>query len=292
MNLLIENFLKTQLLNSKIWVFLATTFSVLIMALLGIIAVNYNNVESILKENIGFNLILNDSLEELETQRLIKSISLIDGIKSVTYISKLESAQNLSETLGEEFLSVLPKNPLKNIIEIKYYSDYISDFSIKETIKNYTRYDEIDNVFYDEEIIFLIEKNLKKFGLIFIIIAGIFFLVAFILINSNIRLEIYSKRFVIKTMQLVGATKSFIQKPFIVKNLISSLIACFFGILILVVFIIFTIDRIPEISTLITSNQLIYVLLASVILNLKISLISTWLCVRRYLNLQTDDIYR
>jgi len=292
MTLVTENFFKNRLLNSKISVFLATTFSILIMGLLGIIAINYNALGDTLKENISFNLFLSDNVQELEAQQLIKSLTLVSGVKSVTFISKTESAQNLKDNIGEDFLEILGENPLKNIIEIKYYANYLTNFNSKEKIKKFISYDEIDDVLYDQDIIFLLEKNLKKIGIFFLIISVFFFLIAFILINSNIRLTIYSKRFIIKTMQLVGATKKFIQKPFLVNNLLLSIVACLAGNMILILVLILLIDQIPEMKSFISLNQLIYLAIITSFLNLGISFFSTLLCVRKYLNLKTDDLYK
>lgn len=292
MTLVIEKFFKSKLLNSKISVFLATTFSVLIMGLLGIIAINYNSLGDLLRENISFNLVISNKTQELETQQLIKSLSLLDGVKSVNFISKLESAQTLKDNLGEDFIELIGENPLKNIIEIRYYADYVKSVNPESITKKFILYTEIEDVLYDQNIIQLLENNFQKLGILFSSIAGFFFFVAFILINSNIRLTIYSKRFIIKTMQLVGATKKFIQIPFIKANFLLSIIACFLGNIILVSILLLIIDKIPEVKNFISLNQLIYLVLITSILNLSISFFSTWICVRRYLNLKVDDLYK
>ena len=292
MTLLAKNFFKRQLLTSKISVFLATMFSVLIIGLLGLLAINYNALQESLKESISFNLAISDSVQELEAQQLIKSLSLIDGVKTVTYISKSESAKNLINNLGEDFLSILGENPLKNIIELNYHASHIETVNIKDQIHKFQLYDQIDDVAYDEEIIFLLEKNFKKLGIIFMSISAFFFVIAFILINSNIRLAIYSKRFIIKTMQLVGATKTFIQKPFLITTLISAIIACLTGSMLLIIIFFIAVDKFPEIHSFMSFNQLLYILLISSSINLGISFFSTWICVRKYLNLKTDQLYK
>jgi len=291
MTVILENFFKKQLLNSKISVFFATVFSVLIIGILGLLAINYNSIKVALKENIGFNLIINDSVQELETQQLMRSLNLINEVKSVNYISKQESAEELMDNLGENFLDILGQNPLNSIIELHYYADYLDKIDINQKINEFLLYDEIDEVLYDKEIGSLLEKNFKKLGFIFIIIAIFFFIIAFILINSNIRLTIYSKRFIIKTMQLVGATKRFIQTPFILTSIISAIIACFVGSFLLMLTFFMLLNKIPELVNFISYTQLIYVLLISSGINLGISIFSTWICVRRYLNLKTDQLY-
>ena len=123
-------------------------------------------------------------------------------------------------------------------------------------------------------------------------VAILFFIIAFLLINSNIRLTIYSKRFIIKTMQLVGATKKFIQTPFLISNLTTSIGACFLGNLILILLLFLTIDKIPEIKNFISIKQLISLLICVSMVNLIISFFSTWICVRKYLNLKTHELYK
>ena len=292
MALITEKFLKSRLLNSKISVFLSTVFSVLIMGLLGVIAINYSSLGDSLKENISFNLVIKDKVHEIETQQLIKSIVLVDGVKSVNFISKNESAERLKESIGENFLDILEENPLKNIIEVKYYATYLKNNNSKEKIKNFLLYHEIEDVIYDETILLLLEHNFQKIGILFLIISAFFFLIAFILINSNIRLTIYSKRFIIKTMQLVGATKKFIQRPFLLDNVILSIIACLIGNLILIGLIILAIDHLPEIKNFISLHQLLYLIIITSALNLGITFFSTLICVRKYLNLKTDELYQ
>ncbi|MBL31388.1 MAG: cell division protein FtsX [Flavobacteriales bacterium] len=292
MALITEKFLKSRLLNSKISVFLSTVFSVLIMGLLGVIAINYSSLGDSLKENISFNLVIKDKVHEIETQQLIKSLVLVDGVKSVNFISKNESAERLKESIGENFLDILEENPLKNIIEIKYYATYLKNNNSKEKIKKFMLYHEIEDVIYDETILLLLEHNFQKIGILFLIISAFFFLIAFILINSNIRLTIYSKRFIIKTMQLVGATKKFIQRPFLRNNLILSIIACLIGNLILICLILLAIDHLPEIKNFISLHQLLYLIIITSVLNLGITFFSTLICVRKYLNLKTDELYQ
>ena len=292
MTLVIEKFFKSRLLNSKISVFLATAMSVLIMCVLGIIAINYHSLEDSLRENISFNLLISNDIKELETQQLMKSLTLLEGVKSVNYISKEASAMELMDNLGEDFIKLIGENPLNNIIELKYYADYLKIYDADILIQNFNSYTEIEDVLYDQNIIQLLNKNFKTISVILSGIAGFFFLIAFILINSNIRLTIYSKRFIIKTMQLVGATKKFIQTPFLRTNLLLAIFACFLGNTLLLVIIIFLVNEIPEIKNLISLNQLIYLVLTISIINLMISFFSTWICVRRYLNLKVDQLYK
>ena len=260
MGLQTEIFFKSRVLNSKIYIFLATTLSVLIMGVLGLMAINYNSLEQNLKENISFNLVLHNDIQEFETQQLIRSLSLIPTIKSVTYVSKEEAADQLKNNIGEDFIDVIGGNPLSDIIEVNFVASYITNFKPEEQKKLFMLYEEINDVIYDENLIVLLENDFQKVGFILLLIAVIFFIVAFILINSNIRLTIYSKRFILKTMQLVGAKKQFIQKPFLTSNLISAIIACLVGNVFLIVLLFVTIRKYPEIENLISQTQFLWLI--------------------------------
>ena len=142
----------------------------------------------------------------------------MDSVKSVNFLSKQNSADNLINDLGQDFINLLGYNPLSNIIEVKFFAEYFNSVDIVKKMDEFSNYVEVDSVVYDKDIINILEKYLAKISLILSIFA-IFSFGCITLINSNIRLTIYSERFKIKTMQLVGATKKFIQ-----ENLLSFLI--------------------------------------------------------------------
>jgi len=292
MSLKTENFFKIRVINSRISIFLATTFSVLIMGVLGLVAINYNTLETNLKENVSFNLIIEESVEEIQIQQFIKSLILMPNVKSVDFISKEESANLLANNLGQDFLKVLGSNPLSNIIEVRFFSNFLIRTNSQSQINEFMNYSEVKEVIYDENLIALLEKNFTRLGVILLFMAILFFIIAFALINSNIRLTIYSKRFNIKTMQLVGATKKFIQKPFLISNLKSTILACLVGNLILMVFLSLAIDKFPELKNMFSIYQLIYLIFAICGINILISFFSTWIFVRKYLNLNTEDLYK
>jgi len=287
-----EHFFKNRVLNSRIVILFAITFSVLIMGVLGVIVLNYNSLGKTLKENISFNLVLNEDIPELEIQQLIKSFSLLEDVKSVSFISKSESSKNLTDELGENFVKVLGENPLPNIIELRFHSSFLDKTTPITQKKRFLLYDEVDEVVYDETLLILIENNFNRTGLVLFVIAILFFLLAFSLINSNIRLTIYSKRFSIKTMQLVGATKRFIQKPFLISNIQYTIIACLLGNSLLVLLLHLVNIQLPELEKLISLKDLGLLMLGITLINILISLFSTWICVRKYLNLNTEDLYK
>ena len=173
MSLKTENFFKIRVINSRISVFLATTFSVLIMGVLGLVAINYNTLETNLKENVSFNLIIEDSIEEIQIQQLIKSLILMPNVKSVDFISKEESANLLANNLGQDFLKVLGSNPLSNIIEVRFFSDFLIRTNSQSQINEFMYYSEVKEVIYDENLIALLEKNFTRLGVLLLFMTSV-----------------------------------------------------------------------------------------------------------------------
>ena len=292
MKLKTETFFKNRIFNYKLSIFFASTFSILIMGILSVIYINYDSINRSLKENVSYNLVLSDSVPETQIQQMIKSLVLMDSVKSVNFLSKQNSADNLISDLGQDFLSLLGYNPLSNIIEVKFFADYFNTIDIVNKMDEFSLYTEVESVVYDKDIIDIIEKYLEKLSIILSVFAIFFLLVAFTLINSNIRLTIYSERFRIKTMQLVGATKKFIQKPFILSNLTITVVACFVGNTFLASCIYFLTKNYEFITNLITVYDSVLIFVTTSFVNLFISFFSTWIFVRKYLNLKTDDLYK
>ena len=287
-----ENFFKSQLRVSKISIFLATTFSFLSMFIIGLVIINSHALQTNLKENVVMNVVLVNSLKEKETQQLIKSLSIMSHIKSVKFISKEVAAEELKSQLGENFLELLDANPLSDIIEIKYVAEFVSASSLLNERDNLNKYYQIDEVFYDRNLLSLIDTSFNKLATFILLFSCLIIFISFNLIHSNIRLTIYSKRFLLKTMQLVGATKSFIQKPFLTSNLLSSLFASTFGVFLLSAIYFVAKDRLPSMQQFMSFNEILYLLIVVSLVNILISFLCTWFCVRNYLNLSTEDLYK
>ena len=209
---------------------LATIFSVILIETLGILAFNYKAIEDLMKESVGFNLVLEQSTKEIETQQLIKNIMKMPGVNDYNFIDKATAAQELTENIGEEFLVLLDQNPLNDVIEVYCKASYINTINIASLKKQFLNHSEINEVLYDSELIYLLDAVSMKIKLILGCASLFFCVIAYFLINSNIRLTIYSERFIIKTMQLVGATKIFIQLPFLKNSIKISLISIFLEI--------------------------------------------------------------
>jgi cell division transport system permease protein len=291
MALITENFFKLRLINSKISILIATIFSVILIETLGILAFNYKAIEDLMKESVGFNLVLEQNTKELETQQLIKNIMKTPGVSDYNFIDKATAAQELTENIGEEFLVLLDQNPLNDVIEVYCKASYINTSNIANLKNRFLSHSEISEVLYDSELIYLIDSASMKIKLILGCASLFFCVIAYFLINSNIRLTIYSERFIIKTMQLVGATKIFIQLPFLKNSIKISLISIFLGNFILITSLYLLNDLVPEIITHIKEN-IMYLIAVTSAITILITLFSTWICVRKYLNLKTHELYK
>ena len=220
-----------------------------------------------------------------------KSLDAAEFVKSTKYITKEEAAKELQHDLGEDFIEFLGFNPLLASIEVNLYAEYANPDSIEVIEKNFKQYDQIKEVFYQKSLVSLVNENIRKISIIILVFSGLLFLVAITLINSTIRLSVYSKRFIINTMQLVGATGGFIRRPFLYKSagngIIAALIAIGFlsGVLYLVQQEFKEVVNFKDIE--IIGSLFIGVLIIGIIINW----ISTFFAVTKYLRMKVDKLY-
>ncbi len=286
-----DNYQKKRLLTGYFSVVLSITFVLFFVGILGLLLLNTRNVASHFKEQIVMTIYLKDVAKEIEISQLKKKLQLNQSTKKVNFTPKEEAAQRYSRNIGEDFVEFLGYNPLLNSIDIYFNAMFVNRLNLIQTKKELETEDFIDEVVYDQPLVILLEENIQKISFILLITTSLFIVVALLLINSSIRLSIFSKRFIIKTMQLVGATKSFIRRPFIWTHLrlgiISSLLAL--GGL---TFLVFEINKyFPELNMMEKPLELGIVFGGILILGIGITGISTFFATQRYLNLKTDAIY-
>ena len=211
--------------------------------------------------------------------------------KSAIYVSKEEAAEKHREEIGENFLEFLGYNPLKNSIDINLNADFVSIEKIEIIVASIVSKRYVEEISYDKPLISLLNDNVKKISFWILIVCGVFTLIAILLINSSIRLSIYSKRFIIKTMQMVGATKKFIRRPFIWTNVRLGILGAILALLGLCLLIYYIDDNFPTLNLLEDILTLGILFAVILILGVLISFISTYFATQRFLNLRTDDLY-
>ena len=286
-----DNFQKRRVLNNYFSVVISITVVLFFMGILGLFLINTQSLASHFKEQIVMTVYLKDSAKEIEITQMQKKIQINSATKRVQFKPKEEAADEYARDIGEDFVEFLGFNPLLNSIDIYFNSAYVNALSLNQTKKEIQISDFVAEVVYDQPLVALLEKNIKRISFVLLISTALFVVIALLLINSSIRLSIYSKRFVIKTMQLVGATKSFIRRPFILSHLRLGIISSFLALTALN-FLLWEVNkRFPELEIMQQTNELIIVFGGVLILGISITGVSTFFATQRYLNLKTDAVY-
>lgn len=262
-----------------------------LVGVLGLIVLKTKSITSHFKEKVAISIFLKDNIKNSDLEIFEAELKQAAYTKSVKYVSKDEAAKIYSEEVGENFMEFLGENPLKNSIEISLKSDFVTPEEMEKIEQNLLIRSIVAEVVYDKPLIELITKNVNKFSFWMLLISAVFTLIAVVLINSSIRLSVYSKRFTIKTMQMVGATKGFIRRPFIWQFIKLGIIGAFVAIIGVIAFAAYISRVIPEIE-LLTDLKLYGILCGFIVLlGIFITWMSTFFATQRFLNLRTDELY-
>ncbi|AOW21426.1 cell division protein FtsX [Urechidicola croceus] len=286
-----EKYQKRRLRSSYFSVVVSIALVLFLLGLLGLLVLKTKSISDHFKEQVAVTIFLNDSAQESTIKEIQSNLEKQDYAKSVTFIPKEKAAELYSKDIGEDFVEYLGGNPLKNAIDVYIKSDFVTPEKLSEIEKNLSENKNVFEVSYDKPLIELLTKNIQRIGLWVLVFSGLFTLIAVVLINSAIRLSVYSKRFTIKTMQMVGATKGFIRKPFIWKGVQLGVLGSIVAILGIAGFIYYIHKYIPEIK-LMDDKPLLGILFGGILLvGILITLLSTFFATRRFLNLRTEDLY-
>lgn len=286
-----EKYQKRRLISSYFSVVISIALVLFLLGLLGLLVLNTKKVADYFKETISVGIYFKDNAKEVEMKQLEKSLSLADYTKSIAFLSKDEAAETFSEDLGENFVEYLGENPLQNSIDLHLNADFVSSDKVEEIAAEISSKDFVDEVTYDKPLISLLNDNIKKISLWVLVISGIFTLIAVLLINSSIRLSVYAKRFTIKTMQMVGATKRFIRRPFVWKSVRLGMIGSLVALLGMGAVLYYSDKTFPELELLEEPIWLVVLFVGVFLIGILITWISTFFATQRFLNLKTDELY-
>lgn len=246
-------------------------------------------VSDYVKENIGFTLMIKDYTREQDILDLKEIIDRSPFVKSSRYISKAEAAKELQDDLGQDFVSFLGYNPLLPSIEIHLKAGYATQDSISKFEEELTRYHIVKEMFYQPDLIRLVNDNVAKISFWLGIISLFILILAIYLLNNTMRLLIYSKRFTINTMQLVGATASFIRRPFLQKSMIQGLLGAIIAIAVSSAGLLLMNRKVPEIINGNDLGMIIRVFVLVLLIGLLFTLVSAWFSVNKYLRMRNSD---
>ena len=252
---------------------------------------NSNKIIDDFKEKIPVVVFLKDEASDVEISQFEKKLSINSNVKNYVYTSKNDAAVKFSSDIGENFVDFLVYNTLLNSFDIYFYSERVESLFINEIVKSFESEDFINEVSYDAPLIFLINDNFKKAQNWVLYIAIFFILISIILINNTIRLSIYSQRMTIKPMQLVGATKFFIKKPFILTQLKLGLISAIISSLLFISLVYYLNSNYFEIDLLLIKNSFLISIAIAFILSFLISIVSTNFITSKFLNSKIDKLY-
>lgn len=286
-----DKYQKRQLISSYFSVVLSITLVLFLTGFLSLIVLNTKKIGDLTKEQIVLTVYLDDSAKQVEINQLNERFELTDHIKSSTYVSKEDAAEIMKSETGEDFLDFLGFNPLQNSIDINFKADFVTNENLNEFTSEISSKHFVRDVRYDEELISLLNKSITKVSYWILIFSLFFGFIAFLLINSSIRLAIYAKRYIIKTMQMVGATRGFIRKPFIIKNIQLGLLGALLANISLGSIVYYANQFLPELELL--KNVITLVILGGsiVIVGITLSITSTFFATQKYLKLNSNRIH-
>ena len=286
-----EKHQKRRLISSYFSVVISIALVLFLLGSMGLLVLNAKSVSDNFKEQVILTIYLEDSSKDVEIKQLEKSLAFSDYVKQTEFISKESAADFMKLEYGEDFLDDIGYNPLKNSIQVNLKADYVTARRLDSISESTLKKNFVEDIKYDKDLVSLMNSNVKRLSLWILIISGIFTAIAVLLINSSIRLAVYSKRFSIKTMQMVGATKKFIRRPFIWRSIRLGIIGSLMAIIGMAIVLYYVDISFPEFQ-LIQNKISIGLLFASIFLTgILITCWSTFFATQRFLNLKTDQLY-
>ena len=285
---------RKRIQSSSITTVISVSLVLFLMGMIGIFLISGKRISDHVKENIGFHVYLKENAKDDEVERLHSFLQASSYVKSSKYVSKDSAVviyKNEVKDVGQDFVQFIGYNPLPASIEVQLKANYANPDSIAWIKSQVTEFSCVKEFDYLQSIVNLVNKNVNNISIALLIFTSILMFIVIALINSTIRLAIYSKRFIIKTMQLVGATGGFIRKPFLMSGIKHGIIAGVIANLILGGIIYAALKKIPDLEQITDTGMMIYLFGIVLILGVFISGISTFFAVRRYLRLSSEDLH-
>ena len=286
-----EKFQKRRVITSYFSVVLSIFLVLFLLGILGLFVINSKRLSDNFKEEIVMTVFFKNEATDSTTTAFNDELKTAKFPKSFEYVSKEKAAAQHKKVIGEDFMQFLGVNPLQNSFDIHLKADYVNNAEIAKIQSRLRKNPMIADIVYDKQLVTLVNDNIKNISMWILIISGLFAFVSVLLINSSLRLAIFANRFIIKTMQMVGATKSFIRKPFIQRSVILGLIGAALAILALIGVLVYIETNFPNLGILENKLAIGAVLLGVLVLSVLITWLSTYFATQRFLNLRTDDLY-
>lgn len=286
-----DRFQKRRLISSYFSVVLSVFLVLFLLGMLGLFIINSKRLSDNFKEDIVMTVFFKNEATDTVFAAFDAEMKTAKFAKDFKYVPKDEAAKQHKEVIGEDFMQFLGTNPLYNSYDIHLKSEYVTNPGFSNVESQIRKNPMVSDVVYDKQLITLVNDNIQKISMWVLIISGIFAFISVLLINSSLRLSIYANRFIIKTMQMVGATKAFIRKPFVTRSIILGFIGSVLAILALIGVLFYININYPTLDIFKDIELTIMVLAGVLALGILITWISTHFATQRFLNLRTDDLY-
>ena len=286
-----ENYNKRRLISSYFSVVLSIFLVLFLLGALGLFVINSKKITNDFKENIPMTVFFDNDANDSVINAFDTEMKNAKFIKDYAFVHKDSAAKNNVDIVGKDFMEFLGFNPLQNSFDIHLKGDYVIADSIKKIERNIRKNEMVSEIIYDKELVDMVNNNVTKISFWILVISAILTVVAMLLINSSLRLSVYSHRFTIKTMQMVGATKSFIRKPFIWRSIKLGLIGSGLAIIALLALVFYVDGLFPSLGIAKDYVSIAIVIFGVLVVGIIITSISTFFATQRFLNLKTDDLY-
>jgi cell division transport system permease protein len=286
-----DKFQKRRLLSSYFSVVLSIFLVLFLLGILGFFIINSKKLADDFKEEIAMTVFFKNEANDSIVKAFGTELKTAHFAKSFVYVSKEAAAKQHSDIIGEDFMTFLGENPLQNSYDIHLKATYVERDSISKIEARLRKNAMVSDIVYDKQLVNLVNDNIKKVSMWILITSGLLTIIAVLLINSSLRLSIYSNRFIIKTMQMVGATKSFIRKPFVMRSIKLGMIGAGLAIIALLGLLIYLDNAYPSLGILNDPLIIALVLISIFGIGVLITWLSTYFATQRFLNLRTDDLY-
>ena len=283
--------LNRRILSSSASVVISLSLVLFVIGLLGLVLINAQRLSNYVKENIGFTIMLKEGVNEMEIMNFQKILDAADFAKSSTFVSKEQATKDLQNDLGEDFVSFLGYSPLLASVDVKLNASYANTDSLTVIKAELNDYLVVHTIFYQENLIDKLNSNVNRLSFFLLCFCLLLFVIAFALINNTIRLSVYSKRFLIRTMRLVGATNSFIQKPFLVKGIYQGIYSSIFAIFMLIGSIQLIQSETASMLNITDLKIIGFIFILIFIFGFFLSWISTFFAVRKFIKQNESELY-
>lgn len=287
-----EKHTRRRLKSSYITTVISISLVLFMLGLIGMVVLHGQRLSVLIRENIGLSVIIKDNVQEKTIIDLQNQLEKQSYVKSTDYIPREQAAEDLKQALGEDFIAFIGYNPLLPSIEIKLNADWANIDSMMRIEKNLLGNASVEEVLYQKSLVHLVNENIRRISLVLLAFSLLLLLIAIALINNTIRLSVYSKRFLIRSMQLVGANQGFIRKPFIVQGVVHGIYSAIIALLLLAGVLYLSRQEMPELVAIQDFDMLLILSGSVIIIGVLISFISTYFAVGKYLRSSLDELHQ